>query len=337
MAEPGGLIVGWSDERPLYLRDVAVPRDALVVRADGLYVYRIQEGQLAQRVTVTTGLADADRVSVEGTLSAGDAVESWCAAQRRCMMVPREDHWRKPDMGVRTTAVQACILAFLTCASAAQAAETERRLIQVSGEGLVMAQPDRAKLVMGVTEMTPELADAQATVNRVVRDCLSEFKRLGATERQISTSGASIQPEYVWDQQRRAQTLVGYRVSREIVLKVDDLARLGDFMLRATAAGVNQMQPPALESSQAEQLQQQALVKAAQAARAKAALLAETLGVRLGPLFGLQTVEQGNPRPVALKMARESAAFDGGEEAGLSFGEIQYRASVDARFDLIVP
>lgn len=240
-------------------------------------------------------------------------------------------------MGVRTTAVQACILAFLTCASAAQAAETERRLIQVSGEGLVMAQPDRAKLVMGVTEMTPELADAQATVNRVVRDCLSEFKRLGATERQISTSGASIQPEYVWDQQRRAQTLVGYRVSREIVLKVDDLARLGDFMLRATAAGVNQMQPPALESSQAEQLQQQALVKAAQAARAKAALLAETLGVRLGPLFGLQTVEQGNPRPVALKMARESAAFDGGEEAGLSFGEIQYRASVDARFDLIVP
>lgn len=74
MAEPGGLIVGWSDERPLYLRDVAVPRDALVVRADGLYVYRIQEGQLAQRVTVTTGLADADRVSVEGTLAAGDAV-----------------------------------------------------------------------------------------------------------------------------------------------------------------------------------------------------------------------------------------------------------------------
>lgn len=53
---------------------LAVPRDAVVIRADGAAVYRIKEGKTAERVPVKTGVADGAWVAVEGALSARDMV-----------------------------------------------------------------------------------------------------------------------------------------------------------------------------------------------------------------------------------------------------------------------
>lgn len=53
---------------------LAVPRDALIIRADGLAVYRVGPDQKAQKVTVTTGVADGAWVAVDGPLAANDAV-----------------------------------------------------------------------------------------------------------------------------------------------------------------------------------------------------------------------------------------------------------------------
>ena len=52
---------------------MAVPRDALVLRRQGAYIFVIKEG-LAHKVDVQTGLADADMIAVKGNLSAGDQV-----------------------------------------------------------------------------------------------------------------------------------------------------------------------------------------------------------------------------------------------------------------------
>jgi len=54
-------------------RVLAVPRDALVIRSEGLAVYVVRDGKVA-RVPVTTGAADGDWVAVQGTLAAQDAV-----------------------------------------------------------------------------------------------------------------------------------------------------------------------------------------------------------------------------------------------------------------------
>ncbi len=51
---------------------VAVPRDALVMRADGTYVVRIGAGDLGERVPVEVGVAQGDLVAVEGAVRAGD-------------------------------------------------------------------------------------------------------------------------------------------------------------------------------------------------------------------------------------------------------------------------
>jgi RND family efflux transporter MFP subunit len=55
-------------------RGLAVPRDAVVIRADGLYVYRVNAEQRAERIEVKAGVADGDWIAVEGGLKAGDQV-----------------------------------------------------------------------------------------------------------------------------------------------------------------------------------------------------------------------------------------------------------------------
>jgi RND family efflux transporter MFP subunit len=53
---------------------LAVPRDALVIRSDGLAVYRVGPDNKVQRMAVTTGVADGEWVAVEGQLLVSDTV-----------------------------------------------------------------------------------------------------------------------------------------------------------------------------------------------------------------------------------------------------------------------
>jgi RND family efflux transporter MFP subunit len=51
-----------------------VPRDAVIVRADGAHVFRVGKGDVAERIAVRVGNGDSQRVEVSGGLAAGDRV-----------------------------------------------------------------------------------------------------------------------------------------------------------------------------------------------------------------------------------------------------------------------
>ncbi len=54
-----------------------VPRDAVIVRADGAHVFRVSKGDagdVAERIAVSVGNGDSERVEVTGSLAAGDRV-----------------------------------------------------------------------------------------------------------------------------------------------------------------------------------------------------------------------------------------------------------------------
>jgi RND family efflux transporter MFP subunit len=53
---------------------LVVPRDAVIVRADGAHVFRVASGDVAERIAVRLGNGSSDRVEVEGSLAPGDRV-----------------------------------------------------------------------------------------------------------------------------------------------------------------------------------------------------------------------------------------------------------------------
>lgn len=237
-----------------------------------------------------------------------------------------------------SAALLACCAALPVVAVSAD--EPPHRHVAVSGQGEATALPDRARVRMGVTKLSTDLATAETQVNTIVRSFLTEARALGLRDEHVNTTGTSIQPEYVWDEKERNNRLVGYRVSREIDALVLDLGRLGDVMLRATKVGVNQVQPPQLESSKERDVQQQALVKATEDALARAKVIASTLGMKVGMVHTVNASETG-PQPPMPKMATMRMAADGAgggnQEMGLNAGELRYSASVNAEFELLAP
>lgn len=53
---------------------VAVPRDALILRTDGTYVFRVSEENTAERLRVEVGASAGDLVEVRGAVVAGDQI-----------------------------------------------------------------------------------------------------------------------------------------------------------------------------------------------------------------------------------------------------------------------
>jgi RND family efflux transporter MFP subunit len=53
---------------------VAVERDALVLRADGIFVYRVTAESHAERINVVTGIGSGSLIEIQGEISVGDSV-----------------------------------------------------------------------------------------------------------------------------------------------------------------------------------------------------------------------------------------------------------------------
>lgn len=53
---------------------LSVPRDALVIRAEGLYVVRLNGQQRAERIAVKAGVADGDWIAIDGQVAPGDSI-----------------------------------------------------------------------------------------------------------------------------------------------------------------------------------------------------------------------------------------------------------------------
>lgn len=232
--------------------------------------------------------------------------------------------------------IASLLLAAALLSPAAQAAEPAPRLIAVTGQGEVSVKPDRARLNLAADALNADLKVAEAEVNKVVRAYVAEARALGTKDEHISTAGISISPEYVWDEKARRQQLVGYRARREINVLVENLDKVGDYLLRATKVGVNHVSTPVLESSRSATLVEQALVNAAKDAQSKARLLANTLGMKLGAVRTLRVNDYVAP-PMPMKvmaMRAEAAADSGNQEMGFEAGEIKYTASASVEFDL---
>ena len=53
---------------------ILIPRDALVLRREGVYVFRVNKDSIAERVQVKTGISDLERIEVIGDVQASDKV-----------------------------------------------------------------------------------------------------------------------------------------------------------------------------------------------------------------------------------------------------------------------
>ncbi len=223
--------------------------------------------------------------------------------------------------------------------SAPAFAEPVIRTVQVTGVGEASVAPDRARMSLAIEARNVDLRAAEAKVNESSRAVLVELKGLGLKDEDIGTGGYSVNPEYDWlNNQKKFRA---YLARREINLTVRDLNKVGDVLLRLTKAGVNQINPPVLESSKMKETERAALASAVQDATAQARVVAEGLALKLGLARTVNASSQGfqpppMPRVMMMKAAADAAPeMPGNEQTGFSAGLIRTSSTVTAEFELL--
>ena len=225
-------------------------------------------------------------------------------------------------------------------AAAAQAQPSPApRVVQVTGQGEATVAPDRAQLSMAIEARNADLAIAERSINDSTRAALAALKGLGLKDEDISTASYAVNPEYDWVDNR--QVFRGYFARREINLALRDLAKMGDVMQKLTKAGVNQINPPVLQSSKLKQIERGALAAAMDDAVGQARVVAESLTMKLGAVRSVNVGGSAvppplpSPRVMMMKASADAPEMGGNEQTGFSAGVIRVESSVAAEFELL--
>jgi uncharacterized protein YggE len=191
----------------------------------------------------------------------------------------------------------------------ASAAEAASRTIVVNGQGEVSAKPDSARLSAGVVSQAQTAATALTANTTAMNRVFAALRAAGIPENKIQTSNFSVQPQYAPYRQDNPepQRIIGYQVSNQVAVMLDDLSKLGATLDALVRSGANQLGGIAFLISNPKPLAEQARTAAVADAAAKARTLASAAGVTLGPVMTIQ--ESTSVRPVPMfAMARLAAA-----------------------------
>src|SRR5690606_33046566 len=135
---------------------------------------------------------------------------------------------------------------------------------------------------------------------------VAAIKAAGIADRDVQTSGISIQPQYRYAE-NQPPVITGYQASNTVNIKVRDIARLGDVLDALVASGANQVHGPSFEIDQPEAAYDEARQAALKLAQARAEMYAGSLGLRVRRNVSIS--EGGGvqpPRPVMKAMAMDA-------------------------------
>jgi len=223
---------------------------------------------------------------------------------------------------------------FVPAAAAfAEDAKPHEAVITVSGEGHAAVAPDMAVVTLAVVQQAKTAQDALDQNNKAMGAVLATLKESGIAERDLQTSGFSVQPQYTYpndkDGHNQPPILNGYQVTNGLTVRVRDLSKLGGLLDQAIKLGVNQGGDIQFTNDKPDAVLEEARKKAVADAAAKAKTLTDAAGVKLGRIIAIH--EGGVVAPPQPYM-RAMAAAPMDKAVSIATGENDYNASVSITY-----
>ena len=158
-----------------------------------------------------------------------------------------------------------------------------KNIVTVEGSGKVTAKSDVAVINAGVLTEKTTVAQAQKEntekMNAIIKALKNDFK---IEDKDLKTSQYSIYPRYDWSD--GSQRIIGYSVSQSVEIKVRDFDKIGSLLAKAAELGTNSLSGPTFTIDDPEVYKAEAREKAIAQAKDKAKILADQVGIKLGPI-----------------------------------------------------
>jgi uncharacterized protein len=203
--------------------------------------------------------------------------------------------------------------------------------VWVSGDGKVTVTPDVAILSLGIQAQETDVALAQAAAAAAMDKVMAALKAAGIEEKDIQTTYFSIYPVTKWDNDKQESIITGYQVTNTVTVKVRKVDQAGTVIDAVAAAGGNLTRVNSISFTVDDPTPyyEQARVKAVAAAVAKAKILANNAGIKLGKVTYI-TESSNTPSPIY--RTDVAGAVKEGSTTPISTGEITITTNVQMSY-----
>ena len=226
---------------------------------------------------------------------------------------------------------------FLAVPAQAQGTDASDRIIRVSGEATVRAAPDKATVRFGIVSEAETAEAARSQNAAAAKDAMNAVRDLGIAEEKMRMESLRLQPRREYNPQTERHEEKGYEAHRQVVVELADLDQLPRLVTRVVQRGANRLEGIDYGLSDRTPLRNDALRQAAQNARDKADLLANTLGAELGSVQEINEQSFGFEPPsprIQMQMAKSATEDAAPEPDAYAAGEIEVSATVQVIFEL---
>ena len=160
-----------------------------------------------------------------------------------------------------------------------------------SGAGTTQAVPDTAEMSFGVTTTSPNAKSALDEASKSAEQIAAALKKQGIADEDIQTQDVSVYPQTV-DQDGK-QVITGYQASLSVRVKVRDIAKLGEVISAANAAGANDISGPTFTIDDPAPARAKAIDEAVADARKSAEAMAKAAGKSVGAVLSMSSSDVG--------------------------------------------
>jgi len=210
-------------------------------------------------------------------------------------------------------------------AFAQQPNATSDALVVTTGEGVVQAVPDRAWITISAESRAQSPREAQRRNTEAMTPVQEKLRAAGIAADAIRTVGYDVQ--YEWDYVNNRRVGRGYVARNSVEVRVDDVAKLGEFLEIAVASGATSLGGIRFDLKDRAGAERQPLRLAVADARMRADAAAAGANVAVAAVIRIE--EQGVvvpvPRPAVMMRA---AAAEAQPDTPMTPGEIEVEARV---------
>jgi len=203
----------------------------------------------------------------------------------------------------------------------------------VSGSGKVSVVPDIAVLRLGIEAQETSVAEAQLQAAGAMEAVMAVLADSGVAEKDIQTQYFNIHRVTRWDDNKRQEVVIGYRVTNMVSARIRDMDGVGAVIDAVAAAGgdLTRIDGVSFSVEDPSNYHDEAREKAMADARAKAEQLAELAGVKLGrPIYISESAYI--PSPVYRQPMYEQAVGVSMPETAISPGEMEISLNVQLAY-----
>ncbi len=201
--------------------------------------------------------------------------------------------------------------------------------VTASGAGTAQAVPDTAEMSFGVTTTSSNAKTALDDASKVAEQIASAVKKQGIADEDIQTQDVSVYPQTV-DQDGK-QVITGYQASLSVRVKVRDIAKLGEVISAANAAGANSISGPTFTIDDPAPARAEAIDEAVADARKSAEAMAEAAGKSVGEVLSMSSSDVGM---VAEAMYGQADMAGAARDVPIEPGQLDITANVVVVFEL---